>query len=127
LLQLKIVPDITGANASWAKAKKSHAREINKEREAENMKKVRMCIYALSVFSLYDIIPITQPHMIISHITSHHSSLLSITQLITALHCCPSETGQHEVRDAGAAHGGEGHPAAQGAAEQADGDDAVRA
>mmetsp|Transcript_15601 Transcript_15601/g.25998 ORF Transcript_15601/g.25998 Transcript_15601/m.25998 type:complete len:1156 (-) Transcript_15601:213-3680(-) len=37
--ELKIVPDITGANASWAKAKKSHAREINKEKEAENMKK----------------------------------------------------------------------------------------
>mgnify|MGYP005992109069 CR=1 FL=1 len=38
--QLKIVPDIAGANASWAKAKKAHAREVSKEKEAEDMKKV---------------------------------------------------------------------------------------
>jgi hypothetical protein len=37
---LKIVPDVAGAKTSWAKAKKLHAREVSKEREAENMKKV---------------------------------------------------------------------------------------
>lgn len=48
-----MVPDVAGANASWAKAKKAHAREVSREQQAEDLKKVRTGLLFVSLLRVY--------------------------------------------------------------------------